>query len=711
MNLLSSQWVRTSNPFVALLVLQITLCIAVIFNIPVIRQIGGFVYLLMVPGFVLLRLMKIDGLNIEKQVLLSVGLSTSLVMLLGMLVNTLGPFLGLSNPLSPTTLLITLISFTMLASCLRYAKDYRTRTTIMKFSYSLSFCLLLLLVLVSTTVMGALFFPNYVGHYAFLSVIAVVAVLVVFGSALDRPSAEKLYAISLFAICLALILQFFLLTPYLLGGGGDIFSEYYVFRRAHTVGYWNTGLQLSNFEASKANSMLSVTILPEVYSQIMNLDGSLIFKFVLPSLASIAFSLGLFELYRTQVNRKIAFLAVFFFISTSVGLGWGPGKQLIGELFYILLFLLLLDRRITSSTRGILFMIFGFSLIVSHYSLSYIFLGIIFLDWVASFLLKKRTQVKLSLGILLLAITFAWYIYTSGASPFVALVNTGDYVFRSVLTDFFNPQSRGESVLRGIGAAPAVSLLHYMGRALSYLTELFIVIGLLVTVFKKKDSDWDYRMFASINMIMLAMNVIIPGIAGRFLMERWYVVCLIVLAPLCILGGKKVFEFLSKHVRLRDARISSLLILAVLVAFFLFNSGFVYEVTKDESWSFPLSMYRIDSVRVHETIVENQEISGATWLSGSVKGSSYLIYADATSMMHVLEPYGLIDTKNLSMLSNTTTSLYNGSFIYLRWTNLNENLAMEYSFDWNLSDISMFLESQNQVYSNGNCTIYGSIGT
>jgi uncharacterized membrane protein len=700
------------NHLAFLLLAQLMLCITIAFEIPVARQILGFLFLTFVPGFVLVKFMGFWGLNKVETVLISTVLSIALLMLIGLLVNFLGPILGVPNSLSTIPMLVGL-NFLLIPLCFMLDKKYSKngngfslfRFTNRLFASSIRYVFPFIVIFAS--IFGAFFVGNNFGHLIFLIVIILISGLLAVCIISEKIIPQKLYPLMLFAISLALIFQFFLLTPFLLGGGGDIFSEYYASRLLHINGYWNPTLKLANFEASKAKCMLSVTVLPEIYAQILNLDQTWIFKLVIPFLASIAFSLGLYVLYQTQTDKKTAFLATFLFLANAVGLGWGPAKQLVAEFFYIMLLFVFLNKQMSQMHKRILFLIFAFSLVVSHYSLSYIFLTMIFLVWGSQLLTKKKVEISTSQIIVFSIITFAWYIYTSGSSPFVALLNAGDHVYRNIATDFFNPLSRSEAVLRGIGATPAASLLHLVGRVLFYVTEFFILIGVLKIILKKEKFSREYTLLVLFNFVLLLLNIVIPSLAGQFLMERWYIVSLIILAPICIIGGKTVFESLLKYVfKWRNNNIAVLLLsLVVLIPFFLFNSGLVYEIARDESWSLPLSIHRMDNLRLHELIVETQEFSGAKWLSSYTNSSRSYVYSDTTSMVHILEPYGLIDTQYLKLLANTTGSLQVGDFIYLRWTNINEHTAMALTYAWNISDISSFLNNQNNIYSNGDCNI------
>ena len=70
------------------------------FHIPVIRQLSGMVFLTLIPGIIILRILKLHQLNTIESLLYSVGISLLVVMLSGFLVNLILPILGLLKPLS-----------------------------------------------------------------------------------------------------------------------------------------------------------------------------------------------------------------------------------------------------------------------------------------------------------------------------------------------------------------------------------------------------------------------------------------------------------------------------------------------------------------------------------------------------------------------------------------------------------------------------------
>jgi uncharacterized membrane protein len=118
--------------------------------------------------------------------------------------------------------------------------------------------------------------------------------------------------------------------------------------------------------------MLSVTILAPILSIIPKIDLTWTLKVVYPILFSMV-PLGLYDIFRKQTNSKIAFLSSFIFISffayymEMVALA----RQEIGEIFLILLVMVMISDELDYMRRSIFFIVFGASLAVSHYGLAY----------------------------------------------------------------------------------------------------------------------------------------------------------------------------------------------------------------------------------------------------------------------------------------------------------------------------------------------------
>ena len=703
---------KSGELLIFVLAIQVITTISVILDIPVARQVISFLYLTLVPGMIILKVLKLRDFDLAEAALLSVGLSVAFLMFIGLLINELYPLIGISKPLSLEPLMIT-INFVLILLCFIVCfRDKASNISIKSLNVSPLILLLLFLPLVGF--FGILQVNNSEGIFLLLLTILTVCGLVSLCVISKKLFPSRFYPLVLFVIMIALLsfVNSSLLTNYIVGG--DIHDEFFVFRLTEKKSQWNLiGIPQFDIEILKANAMISVTILPTIYSQILSLDGTWLFKIIYPLFAMFGV-LALYQLYCTQTEKETAFLASFFFVSICIGIGWGSDKQLLAQLFYVLLLYILFKRELSPSNRKIFFIVFSAALVISHYALAYLFLFIIACTWASLlFMRKSNGKISASLVAIFFSMTFLWSIYISRSAPFVDLIRSTEYVSRTFFTSFLDPQSRGTQVLRGLAlSGEAVSFWRYASRALFLITELFIVVGVvkyayaLIAKRRKMSFDLEYTMLISVNFVIIILNIVLPGLSGTFLMQRFYQTALLILAPLCILGGKTILEYVPK---LKTKNLGTILTLAVLIPVFLFQTEFVYALTGDYMSNMTLGVDRMDEVKLYTWITNEQEVLGAQWLPKHVNITQVIVYTDGVSLLHDLTSYGLINRERIRVLSNTTRTLDSNSFIYLRRINIVHGIMQErYLGQWNTSDISSLIDSQNKIYSNGNCDIYKS---
>src|SRR5665647_111282 len=74
----------------------------------IIQQVTGCIFLLFVPGILLLRVLKLHNLGSVTTPLYAVGLSIATLMFSGLFINEVYPHLGITRPIAALPLLITL---------------------------------------------------------------------------------------------------------------------------------------------------------------------------------------------------------------------------------------------------------------------------------------------------------------------------------------------------------------------------------------------------------------------------------------------------------------------------------------------------------------------------------------------------------------------------------------------------------------------------
>lgn len=457
--------------------------------------------------------------------------------------------------------------------------------------------------------------------------------------------------------------------------------------------------------------MLSVTILPTIFEKITGINNSWLFKLLYPAVASFL-ALGTYALYRTQTEKKLAFLAAFFLIIVSVGKGWGSDKQLIAELFFVLLFLLIFNKNLPRLKKDILFIIFSAGLVVSHYGLAYVFMIIILVAWAILAItdyLKKGSflnrKISVDLVLIYLTMIFGWAIFVGSSSVFDLLSQTANTVTAN-LGQFFNLQSRG-TALAGIEIVATPNFLSRLSTYLFLVTELLIVLGFAWILIKKKKTGFtlEYKIIGALFLLMISLNLLLPKLADTLLMSRYYQTALLILSPFAIIGGKTILEHIPKT-KINPKFFVPILAFLIFIPFFLFQTGFVYEVAGQKNYSQALDMHRWDNITLNDNFASAIEVSGAVWLSEYLNGSTITNALTDSRAFNFISGYGPLGIRQYSQLTNRTTgSLETNQFLYLVPENIIDK-QIEGGYSINYTQISPILESANHVYSNGGCEEY-----
>lgn len=690
-----------------ILYLQIIIYITVFFDVPVARQAIGFIYFTFVPGFLIIKLLKMNELEWTETLLLSVGLSIAFLMVGGLIINEIAFLFRYSQPLSLLPLILTFNTLILLGGFIVYLRDNDVRL-FDKSSLAFSPYLLLFVCLPILSIVGAMWVNVYGSNKVLILMIIVTSLLFITSVLSNKILSLKLYPFIVVIFAITMLFHSSLISNYIVPFGSDVPVEYYVFKTTENNARWGPYPNFYwNPQYGRVYAMLSVTILPTIYSMLLKINPTWMFKLLFPLILAFV-PLGLYQLWHTTIGKKYAFIGAFLFIAqfTFYTEILGVNRQIIADLFFVLLLLVIANKRMKTVNKTMLFMIFSFALITSHYGLAEIFLFFLFSSLVFQILFKRPSQrVTISMLVFFFVMMFAWYIFTSKAATFESFLEFGNYVY-SQLGDFFNPASRGTTVLTGLGMAESPSIWNTFSRIFAYLTQALIVIGFvsLVTRRARFKFEQDYLVFCSIAMFFLAALIIVPGLANTMNMTRFYHVLLFFLAPLCPLGGEFVVHLVFKR---RHELASYLLLLFILVPYFLFQTGLVYEITGSDSWSIPLSKYRMSALRLysHYAYTDEYSVHGAGWISQNINIKNTALYADTSSPANVLTIYGMIYIDYVNRLSNNTIIAGSG-VVYLNGLNVIENVIPFGQISWNSSELLFIFDDLSMIYNNGGSEIY-----
>jgi len=583
------------------------------------------------------------------------------------------------------------------------------------------------------SILATLMYDYFYNSILTLMLILLLSIVPILISLNEIP--EKLLPLTIVVTALTLLYITSLNSIYL--WGPDVHQEYFLANLVRTTSFWDSEIP-NNY-----NSMLSVVILAPIISIISGISLVWVFKIIYPLLFSIV-PLILYRLYKNQTNHKISFLATFFFISvfTFYTEMVGLARQQIGEIFFSLIILLLIDKNIISnlSKRKLLLYIYGASLILSHYSLSYIFIGLS-VSVLLLYYVQKNTYIPnilkkyrgtylnpdiLTLGtmtintnfiIFLLIFNIIWYIFISEAKTFLMILHLITNISRAVYLDLFNPQAvQGLYIL----LRTEKTYLHQITKILHIVMQFFISIGIIDTAMKKNKEKIEYEFF-SFSIFCLILNIfslILPYLSSSLNTSRIYHITLIFLSPYSVLGIISIFE----RIRLFNTiykEFSIKLLSIILSIFLLFNTGFMYTLKNvDDSIANPFWAINNgeanDRLTLYNSYTPIEDIASARWLS---KYRGLLnVYSDYRSRNNPLNAYSMISRNEVILISETIRDIDVNSYVYIRKLNIFDNLmegprrltgtTIVFNSTNIISDLS---EKSNIIYSNGGSILYFTI--
>lgn len=673
------------------------------FDIVVLRQIVGFIFLTFIPGNLILRILKIRNLNVVETILYSVGLSIAFIMLTGLFINVVFPHIGISKPIStlPVTLTLTIFMIILGAAAYISNKSYQPLLNKHHEKTELSVPSVLILTLLPFIAsLGALWLTYRQENTVLLILICIIAIMPVL--AIKGIIPRKLFPLAIFVISFSLLLHQTLISPYLTGW--DIHIENYYQGLVVANGFWDASIP------NNVNAMISITMLCPIYSIILGIDSIWVFKIFYPIIFSLV-PLAVFEICRKQIGCKKAFLATFFFMSMLVFFTemTALARQQIAELFFVLIVLLMIDNKLSQLQKTIMVIVFAMSMTVSHYGLAYIGIAFFGVGWILFKIIKSKTVINEeynstntftgTLVILYVVFLLSWYMYLSTGSNFNTIVYISNSLY-SNLADFFNFTTR-ESL---VGTALGLDFAHQSVsgkcfRIIQYLTQLFIILGLLKTIVKPKIYKFklEYIALSMVAVLILFCCISIPLFANYLHVTRFYHIALITLSPFCILGGEILWQWLyrlfkSVLIRLKKwplvlAQVDilssknnvfySLFTVFILIPFFLFNTGFIFEITNEKyvPGTIPVSM-SLSNYRVDFTDYYWKEAAGCKWLSDRCNKKT-IVYGDHYSVLLLNDWLNGVTLKTFSTdIEALFEEIQNKFCIFLREWNIVQGEAL-----------------------------------
>lgn len=330
-------------------------------------------------------MLKIKLTGFWEYLVYTVGLSIAFLMFGGLFINLVLPLVGIDNPLSTMPLLISFNIFLLIFWIIAYKrnKDFSLEIKLPNLNWLNKIFIITAMIFPILSILGATTLNNGGPNYLTMIMLGGIVIYVFLLVLIRKKLTENIYPWAIVMMGIALLFSFSLRSWHLTGG--DISLEYYVFQLAKLQSHWN----FFQFR-DPYNSCLSITILPTILSNFSNISGEYIYKAIYPVIYSFSI-ISLYLMVKKYLKSDFSVLSIFFFIIQLPFLLWIAqlARQEIALFFFSLGLLTIFNNNFSLKIKGTLFLIFGFSLAVSHYSSIYVALFLLIFAFVINYCIKK----------------------------------------------------------------------------------------------------------------------------------------------------------------------------------------------------------------------------------------------------------------------------------------------------------------------------------
>lgn len=721
-------------------------------NFLYIRTILAFLFIIIVPGLLIMLMMKIREVGFWEYLVYTVGLSVAFIMFAGLAVNWILPWLHITDkPLALWPILLSFNLFLLIMANVAYRrnKDLKFELKFPQLDALNRIFFIIPMFFPVLAVLGAFILNNNGPNTLTMIMLGGIAVYVFAVVLFHKRLNENVYPWVLFLISSSLLIMTFLRSWYI--SGHDILTENYVLKETLKKAFWS----FNNIN-HPYNSCLSVTILPAIFKFFTNFLEK--YWFIINQFLFTLAPIALWILTKKYSNNLLAFLASFIFLSHQVFFTDLPyaGRQEVA-LFFLIVFLLALFNK---SKYTIITLIFGLSIIISHYSTMYLTISVLcfsYLFFLLNSKIKNRqnnwTKSKSSInGYLLLIIllfSFLWYFSLSNTSNgltnvlSISIENIGSTIGEELHAPGASLQSQLTLAKSNVDSAKLLkeyevskrqeyinktflqlydsdTYTNYQIRPIypTYITnqfpnktiktiynianlikisiKIFALIGAiyLFILLKRKKQDIEYSIMGFVFLMILIVTIVLPFITVKYDLGRVYLQAFIFLALPIVYGVLAVTKFIREEYRI-------LILTFIILAWFIAETGALYQLSGSYDVGIALSNQGDYYERYY---THKDEVSSASWLNQTITKSS-IIYTDK---------YAGNKIRSLDGIKITSSDVIPGSidrraYVYLSYTNKVKQRGFQFYNVGVLSynyPIAFLNANKNKVYNNDGSEIF-----
>jgi uncharacterized membrane protein len=685
--------------------------LAVFLDMPFLRVIFGFIFLAILPGSLIVWVLKLNRIGDAEKAALVAGLSIAFLLFFGLSLNNLLLAVGFETPLSTASLMIAFdIAFILLLIAGRVVNTDRGFSLINQHLSRHEKAFLIVPVSIPVlSVLGSHIMRTTGDNTMLVAVLLLVPAYIATVCIYNRKFPERLYPVVLYLISISLLLTYALRFPHI--WGRDVHAEYCMFQTTLYNLHW------SIVEHALLDACLSISLLPTIFQSITGAGAQeYLFKGVYVAICSFT-PLAIYAISRRYVGGLYAFLASFFFISQLTFLSTaGSARTNVAIFFAALAVMVLFNDKIDPVKQKILFFAFILAVVVSHYSTAYIFFFVVLFSWVAAEMVSRKYVFErtLSLRVVLFffVVVFIWYAQLTDAAFSAGVAFIRDTLAN--LNNFFLEESRTDMLHLLLGRGLAYSVLSAVNLLVTWCTFLFIGIGVLTMVrkfrgmvdirdarlpkpdFLKTRFEVGYLTMVLVCSGLLMAIILLPYLSVGYDICRLYSLVIVVLSVCFVIGGIVLSERFGS--KLNSCRI----ILVILLSYSMFVTGVAYQI-----FGAPVSVILNSEGDAYACkYIWDSESYAAKWLALTVKENSHTCVS-VTDIFgsHRLLSQGIIPRYQINDYS---FSEYGGTceYIYLYYPNTVMDKLVVNGTMCNMSECMGAFIGYGRVYDSGSSEVF-----
>ncbi len=709
---------------------------------------------LFIPGYILLRALRVNSDVGFIIVLYSIGLSIMMLISIGLAIGYVTDLTSLNIAVITNIFVVTMCWITI-----KHGNSRHLNLRILRrqnFDIMTIFHIVLLVLIPLFTVFGAIRLNNYGSEH--ISLVAILLMIISAISALrlsyiKNKNTAWVFPVTIFIISISLLFMTSLrsnLTP-----GHDIVQELRVANATIMDSKWSPGNSIED----AYNACLSISLLPGILHVATGVSTILIFKVVFQIIFAGAV-VGIYYFLKKFNKNNLAFLSTILFISIPTFFIDLPmiNRQEIALFYFILLLIALFDKGQRLILKNILVLNFAIGIVISHYSTTYIAVATLSLAFIISRLfvilkifkntsIDRSSIVNLPLICIMLLFSILWYgqitqsneniqkFIGSSVVNIKSALKISDNNENSSISGFNNISSPEAFDLyneRLITKSPPDALIKNKAVALVdnsigfqaaqyqpinvnqglvsniskiinvqiFMIKIFIVVGVIYLFIRSiiKSENIDFLAYVLAAFLILAITVIFPALNSNYGSTRVYQQSLILLA----LPAVVAMNYLSSLILKKNSIIGPALFVLL---YFSLMTGFITQITGGFQAQINLNNTGVyfDKYYAHKS----EQIAGY-WISGvDYSGDTIRVNADPSTTTR-LQNYS---TLPLSSFDNDLAPplINKNSYVFFGYTNSVKNIALTY-YKGKLLIYSLPVEfyenNKNFIYSNGESRFY-----